>query len=1061
VSNLAASVDRFLDTLSGWQNLGQLQQSAQDVYGHLRGATPDELNAQLHRFLKGLPEARFLEAGVAALACGAMVEHGGDPGICGPVLLDRTEGLLRDLGVFWDEVRKRSGATLTPANATPLGERYFNEIGPANQEAAFAFYGHKSYLLGLVTHLSRSPALRAEARRRPRLLQQAPVIDVPFSEHSHLGCLLRVLDDEPLLVLHPGEGKGFRVRLTGVADVLQLDTLLAARLGGRLPGREPPPAIVSAVTDGPVREDLSVDGVFNLWTWGGLNPDGTLPPGPGPGVRHLLPWNAFPDQIPAFDGVRVVLLAPRNPPFRWPGTRRYREMPGDLRVEGTLSPEEVRDWLDRIRRADRAADPGVAPPREQAAAAQARPAAQAPRDPEAELAAARVAVREGRHQAAAEHLTHVVPVAPTHPAVTAVLDDLVATAPDPLALVPGGGPVSAGAAAVHAYALGKVGRHADAYPLLCQLAQANPGGALIDWALPWLEGQGLPADARSDAALRFIVSAHHRFANHTQLAPEHSALVRRWLPHVRALLATRPADDPLQGQFCVLLRQAGEPDEAVAVARARHARAPNFESAVSLAANLRAKREFAGWYDACQEALKFRPDDVATRLDLADCYWEEQQNLADAERWYADALRVAPDHPWALPSLLAVRYLWTREGRWRDQLEDHVAANSRNDRGHGVLARVTPFFASFLYPADATVNILNGLAEKVEGLPPGEASGTVKLTTTGLDAPSCRRSIDRQVELWGGKVRVEREVLGVQTPDPRQPRVPVRYRLWEYDDLVPRPAVAPPPAAVAQAVAALAATGYDLGRWVGSAANVAGRLGPASVEGLLGVMAHPPNSPPGVRAWDWTPRVQVAAALVIAQSGRDWAGSVRRQALIDLANGPLDWATVAAVVALAAVALQNPAVAPEVGQLFAEVRRDLPRPGSDWYENVLLNLHLRLPGLSAAQVQELRAARAAFEARAARPLGEADLAARLFLTRPVPAGWHESDLARILIEAFARKLGLDNPDLPTMLDGCLGVAQASVPAEAGEKRAYAEEQIAVLRLIRAELGKGAAGEAKG
>src|SRR5262249_53242522 len=179
-------------------------------------------------------------------------------------------------------------------------------------------------------------------------------------------------------------------------------------------------------------------------------------------------------------------------------------------------------------------------------------------------------------------------------------------------------------------------------------------------------------------------------------------------------------------------------------------------------------------------------DDVFTRLDMGDCFWEEQGKLDEAEKWYADAVRIAPDHEWALPSLLVVRYLLTNDPRWRDELEDYADGHPANDRARVCVGRLTPFFADFIHPADASVNILKGLADQIEATGGGEISGTIKSTTSGLDVPSCRRSIDRQMELWGGKIQIQREILGIQSPDPREPRVPVRHRLRTHDDRTPQ-----------------------------------------------------------------------------------------------------------------------------------------------------------------------------------------------------------------------------------------------------------------------------------
>ncbi len=47
--------------------------------------------------------------------------------------------------------------------------------------------------------------------------------------------MMQVLDDEPILVLHPGKGKGYRVRISGLADNFQLvgvqGPMLPLRLG--------------------------------------------------------------------------------------------------------------------------------------------------------------------------------------------------------------------------------------------------------------------------------------------------------------------------------------------------------------------------------------------------------------------------------------------------------------------------------------------------------------------------------------------------------------------------------------------------------------------------------------------------------------------------------------------------------------------------------------------------------------------------------------------------------------------------------------------------------------
>jgi hypothetical protein len=65
-----------------------------------------------------------------------------------------------------------------------------------------------------------------------------------------------VLDDEPVVVLDPASGRGFRLTMSGVGDNFQLHTLPADRMigdvgRGLLTGVRPETAWVAAATDAP------------------------------------------------------------------------------------------------------------------------------------------------------------------------------------------------------------------------------------------------------------------------------------------------------------------------------------------------------------------------------------------------------------------------------------------------------------------------------------------------------------------------------------------------------------------------------------------------------------------------------------------------------------------------------------------------------------------------------------------------------------------------------------------------------------------------------------------
>jgi hypothetical protein len=231
---------------------------------------------------------------------------------------------------------------------------HINDILEANPEFAWAYIAQRPITLGAIAHLSRSKRLRAAARARPELMQLSVEADAAGGTTSFLTDMLRVLDDERLVVLHPGERKGFEVRVSGIADNFQLHTLLAdALIGdpheGWLSGQKPDPRVVAAARDAETdpQSRLPAEGAFNLLNWPALQPDGTLPAGQGNAGWWV--WNeGTPADIRPFEGVRVVLLGPPPYPRSWNAGRRFPSMPGELTVEHVLAPDVVSDWLARI-----------------------------------------------------------------------------------------------------------------------------------------------------------------------------------------------------------------------------------------------------------------------------------------------------------------------------------------------------------------------------------------------------------------------------------------------------------------------------------------------------------------------------------------------------------------------------------------------------------------------------------------------------------------------------------------------------------------------------------------
>lgn len=221
---------------------------------------------------------------------------------------------------------------------------------------------------------------------------------------------------------------------------------------------------------------------------------------------------------------------------------------------------------------------------------------------------------------------------------------------------------------------------------------------------------------------------------------------------------------------------------------------------------------------------------------------------------------------------------------------------------------------------DAVINAARHMAEPRDTI--------TSIALSAIEAPSALASI-RAV---APRVSVTCAVVG--TPDPRLPSSPNAISLWTYraDGLMgrlfgkhgidARPAVPAPTSRTCDAVTAVASLPYTRERWTLACCDVAHQV--ADVAQLLAIMVHPPTIA-GFEPWDSRFRVMVAAALSVGHLAGDATSH-----LVRLIDGPVDWTTTAATIALCDVALRGPELAPAIVQ---EINQRLARPLTPvWYQ---------------------------------------------------------------------------------------------------------------------------------
>ena len=319
-------------------------------------------------------------AAQTALLVGCFAEHGLVGGLAAPILerfrhelrfaepyhelLVRESERLEESGVLEGDDAPPDDALLFGGDYTVMPE-FAKAAAERMQREADAYFAMDMLWRPVVAILTRDAASRAEARRDEGLKTALEPLSADVVHWVHK--LLEGVDDEEWIVLHPGEAKGFVVRVRDLVDNWSLQPLLAnalvtekrggvlgiggARIGpeGGLTGRRPSAELIACIRgDGSQSLSSGVEGQWDAYTFHAIGADGTLTPSL---LEHKI-WNeGIPVDIPALGGHRVVILGAPLVKRTWNANRAFEAMGSELELVRLLEPDEVLEWLDRCARA--------------------------------------------------------------------------------------------------------------------------------------------------------------------------------------------------------------------------------------------------------------------------------------------------------------------------------------------------------------------------------------------------------------------------------------------------------------------------------------------------------------------------------------------------------------------------------------------------------------------------------------------------------------------------------------------------------------------------------------
>ena len=484
---------------------------------------------------------------------------------------------------------------------------------------------------------------------------------------------------------------------------------------------------------------------------------------------------------------------------------------------------------------------------------------------------------------------------------------------------------------------------AGALELIGSVAGAVPHLGFQQWYGVWLEeAAAAKAEIESGTVLRVLLLGTSFGIGRIRMLPAEQAAARELAPIAR--FAAETLRDPQVFLLAsAVLRRAGESADAIKMAeRAQAAGGEVAQVATIIGLAQRAAGNPTQAIEIFEGAFKQTGDVIYLQ--------EKFRALVDAGRW-SDAHELAQTITRSKPpdSESALEYgfvtLALKAGLpvpTSPPLDDIRRASL----GHGVMLEMS----------DATANVMRQIAEAHEGEAKsvrerGESirDGNVECAVSGHEGPSNRLCM----ALMCADSTDLRRASYTNPEALRSVRAATdAYTLWKLDGDVVVQALAAPPAAVLDWVEQLALSDADdfLALWDTK------RVPPAATaRDWVAATVHPRMPLERVvEGPTWLFRWQTCALIGLAHSERGWDASPRREALLSLLRGAIDWPLAAAIRVATEVALREPSATRELRQALIDLVQPLKDIPNAALPTALLIALEMLPHVGKDYIETLR-----------------------------------------------------------------------------------------------------------
>lgn len=561
---------------------------------------------------------------------------------------------------------------------------------------------------------------------------------------------------------------------------------------------------------------------------------------------------------------------------------------------------------------------------------------------------AREAFQQNQPLVASLKISDALMLYPNERSILDTFDEIALAQPDPLSLFPvSTGAIHVATAAGRARVLMMSNRLPDALELLGHVLDVAPALGYLDWVRRWLAQPQIVAQLPWELLAQSVVSPALHMVVGIAMPPRPDD---RRLPSVhaaaeifRVLLGRFGDESVLHTALAMALRRLGDPNATLTAADEGVRRFPNNWGLRTAFMNAFAD---AGRPDdalaQARIALQIDAGDFSPLHDAAQAFLQANRP-AEAVPLFQELTARSPGYPDADACLHFARFKATPNP------DDHRALMYMRDRRphSGDVQRMAneieppvAFVNMLPGPGDAAANYGREIATELghvfrccgQG-----ASVTFTIRSKYPESPSAQLAFDLAMRSFGAEsAKMIVEVERMPTPDPRADKGPVPMPIYSLQNGAVRPIYASADPQAQHAVGSIAYLPFRKDAWDPAAFHAAQQLGPTGATAILAVVTNPPAPPPDFDGITWMYRCQIAAALILSHMG-PWESGPARGALYSLASGPSDWASSAAIIALAWRAGDSPTVRNEVIGAFQWLRSIIPTEGFTPWEEALAN----------------------------------------------------------------------------------------------------------------------------